>query len=250
MPHTEVADGAIEPIRKVYAFVLAGALLVAAASVAHAAIPSGQGEITACKDNKGALRVIDTEAGQTCPNNQQPLTWNQRGPEGPTGSAGPEGSQGEVGPVGPQGPQGDIGPAGPQGPQGPQGPGGASDGFVARWTGNNLMFTPDDTYVAVAQLVDLPAGSYVVSASADVGVFGTVDAQVTCKLSNPAVFPVALQVQAVQGNHDHAVVIGAFTTSGTQSLQLLCKDRAGDAAFSQLATITAVKVATLTDASP
>ena len=61
---------------------------VAAASFAYAAIPSANGTISACKDSKGALKVIDADAGQTCNGNQQLLAWNQQGPQGPAGPAG------------------------------------------------------------------------------------------------------------------------------------------------------------------
>jgi hypothetical protein len=59
-----------------------------AAGVSYAAIPGTNGVISACKDSKGALKVIDAEAGQTCNANQQPLNWNQQGPTGPRGTAG------------------------------------------------------------------------------------------------------------------------------------------------------------------
>jgi hypothetical protein len=69
--------------------IVAGAVAVAAVTgVGYAAIPSSNGTITACRDSKGALKVIDAEAGQTCSANQQPLTWNQQGPAGAPGIAG------------------------------------------------------------------------------------------------------------------------------------------------------------------
>jgi hypothetical protein len=71
---------------KLSLFILAGAVLAIAAGVSYAAIPSSTGTISACKDTKGALKVIDAEAGQTCGANQQLLTWNQQGPPGPAGS--------------------------------------------------------------------------------------------------------------------------------------------------------------------
>lgn len=76
------------------------ALAVIAAGVSYAAIPSSNGVISACKDNKGILKVIDAEAGQTCNANQQLLTWNQQGQPGPQGSAGPQGPSGPQGPAG------------------------------------------------------------------------------------------------------------------------------------------------------
>jgi hypothetical protein len=75
--------------------VLATALLtvLAGAVVAAAAIPDGQGVIHACRSlNTGALRVIDTDSGQTCNSkNEAALTWSQAGPQGPAGPPGPAG---------------------------------------------------------------------------------------------------------------------------------------------------------------
>jgi hypothetical protein len=68
--------------------IIIGALLVAvaAARVGYAAIPSADGTISACKNSKGALKVIDAEAGQTCTDGQQLLTWNQQGPASAAGT--------------------------------------------------------------------------------------------------------------------------------------------------------------------
>ena len=80
--------------------VLIGAATVAVASlsgVGYAAIPGSDGTISACKDSKGALKVIDAEAGQTCSANQQHLAWNQQGQPGPQGAPGPAGPQGPAG---------------------------------------------------------------------------------------------------------------------------------------------------------
>jgi hypothetical protein len=59
-----------------------------------------------CKTSDGALKVIDTEAGESCHDDQQLLTWNQHGPIGPTGDIGAQGAPGPAGPAGPQGPAG------------------------------------------------------------------------------------------------------------------------------------------------
>ncbi len=54
----------------------------ATTAIVTAAIPSGNGTISACYDkNKGDLSVIDAEAGKTCSNKQNPLSWS-------TGSSG------------------------------------------------------------------------------------------------------------------------------------------------------------------
>jgi hypothetical protein len=52
------------------------------------------------------LRLIDTQAGETCKGSETKLTWNQKGPKG---DPGPQGPQGEPGAPGPQGPKGDPG---------------------------------------------------------------------------------------------------------------------------------------------
>lgn len=46
------------------------ALLVATSGVAVAAIPGGDGAVTACVSSGGVIKVIDAEQGQTCPENQ------------------------------------------------------------------------------------------------------------------------------------------------------------------------------------
>jgi hypothetical protein len=52
------------------------ALLIAASGAAVAAIPSQDGTITACRDNKtGTLRVINAEGGQTCSSRETQLAW-------------------------------------------------------------------------------------------------------------------------------------------------------------------------------
>jgi hypothetical protein len=67
---------------------IVSALAVIAAGVSYAAIPSADGTISACKSNKGALKMIDAEAGQSCPDGQQLLSWNQQGTAGPQGAPG------------------------------------------------------------------------------------------------------------------------------------------------------------------
>jgi len=112
----------------------AGRLAVAVAllglvggAVAYASIPDGSGVIHACykksSPNQGVLRVIDTQLGQTCANNELSLYWNQRGPSGPSGASGPAGASG---PSGPSGLSGDTGPSGPSGASGLSGPSGDS----------------------------------------------------------------------------------------------------------------------------
>lgn len=59
---------------------------VATAAAAYAAIPGGNGTITACYSKAtGALRVIDAETGRECVPSETPLSWNQQGLQGPPG---------------------------------------------------------------------------------------------------------------------------------------------------------------------
>lgn len=108
--------------RRVITTTAVGALALGTAGVAVASVPSANGVIHACLSPPGTVRVIDTDAGQTCRSNETPLDWNQQGLPGPQGVPGSAGVQG---PAGPAGPKGDTGPAGPQGPPGQTGPAGA-----------------------------------------------------------------------------------------------------------------------------
>jgi hypothetical protein len=59
-------------------------MLCCQAAIAIAAIPGAGGLISACYDSKGAIRVIDAQAGATCSNKETPLTFNATGPTGPS----------------------------------------------------------------------------------------------------------------------------------------------------------------------
>ena len=96
---------------------LAGLLVLAVAGtagIAFAAIPGGDGKVSACYAKQGgALRVIDKAKGQTCKASERRLVWNQRGLRGLTGAAGAAGAKGAAGAAGSTGPAGPAGPAGP-----------------------------------------------------------------------------------------------------------------------------------------
>jgi hypothetical protein len=81
-------------ITRTHAVLAAIALAITLAGVSYAAVPAGDGMISACRDQNGGLIVIDTEAGETCQHGQQLLSWNKRGPVGPMGPTGPEGPPG------------------------------------------------------------------------------------------------------------------------------------------------------------
>jgi len=92
---------------------------VVVAGTALATIPDSAGVIHACfkstdaaKIGGAALAVIDSEAGASCKQGYEDVTFNQQGPPGPAGPAGPQGEQGPVGPQGLEGPQGPAGLSG------------------------------------------------------------------------------------------------------------------------------------------
>ena len=94
-------------MQKKLALGLAAALAaLVAGSLAWAAIPDPRGVIYGCYDKQsGELRVMDTQTGQpkACGSKEQPLNWNQQGPQGLQGVPGPQGPAGAQGPQGPSG---------------------------------------------------------------------------------------------------------------------------------------------------
>jgi hypothetical protein len=86
--------GIIMKIRIIIAAALSAAVLLVG-GVAFASIPGSSGVIHGCYSVKlGILRVIDTDAGQTCAKGEIGLNWNQTGLQGPAGQQGPAGISG------------------------------------------------------------------------------------------------------------------------------------------------------------
>jgi hypothetical protein len=121
---------------------LAGAIALSVAlgggAIAYASIPDSGGVIHGCYQmNVGNLRVIDS-ATESCRPSEVPLNWSQTGPQGAQGPAGPQGAQG---------------------PQGPTGPSGLSHAYTS--TGSTIS-------TVAAVLGPVPAGNFVISATAEV----------------------------------------------------------------------------------
>jgi hypothetical protein len=183
---------------------LVAALVLGGGGVAAAAIPSGDGSISACyKTSGGAVRVID--AGTACAANETPLKWNQTGPKGATG------------------------PAGPQGPAGPS--------MVRAHYKTGVWYT-DTEYETIAW-VNMPKGKHHVSAKATVYIsemLGEHFAAVNCRLyqdpGNGAQM-IALdqsQVEVSDDGPDLATISLeglANVTTSLQALKLQCKDDGG-----------------------
>ena len=85
--------------RKTIVTFVSVAALALAAGVGWAAIPSSDGVITACRATNGTIKVIDSEAGQSCSSSQTTLRWNIQGPAGARGPQGPAGQSAEIGMV-------------------------------------------------------------------------------------------------------------------------------------------------------
>jgi hypothetical protein len=135
-------------------------VMVAALLVATAGLVAAQSStvINGCYDQKtGVLRYLQSGS---CTTKENPISWNQVGPQGPQGEKGDPGPQGPAGPQGETGAQGPPGPQGEKGDPGPQGLRGPSDAYVDKTSG----FALDQQIRPVAQLT-LPAGKYLVSAS-------------------------------------------------------------------------------------
>jgi hypothetical protein len=90
--------GAIRRIASAHrTLMLAGVMaLIVGASVASATIPDSGGVIHGCLQTqngvlspKGSLRVIDPSTGASCKSSEQPISWNQTGPQGTKGDPGP-----------------------------------------------------------------------------------------------------------------------------------------------------------------
>jgi len=118
-------------------------LVICGLVLTYATIPDSNGVIHACYNKSGgSIRVIDDSVTK-CNSNETSLSWNVTGPPGP------------------------IGPAGPQGAAGPQGPVGPSNAFVQSFDPGALGFLLSDVPVIV-QSINLPAGSFVITASLEV----------------------------------------------------------------------------------
>lgn len=75
------------------------ALVIAAAGTGIAAIPDGGGTFTACY--QGSDQILDrvvvlAEPGEACPATYQRVTWGQTGPQGPAGAQGAPGPAGAI----------------------------------------------------------------------------------------------------------------------------------------------------------
>jgi hypothetical protein len=186
-------------------------------ALAQAAIPDGNGAIHGChKTSNGALRVVD-DAGD-CNPSETPLSWSQTGPQGPQGEEGPQGEQGGAGPPG-------------------------SDAAVHAY--HVESFTEDVSSGVVAFMGGLPAGDYIVWATAVVT--GDVDSiGMTCSLhvnNGPPILAIGGTVN-YSGGHEGFGQVDMIkpVTMPTDGSTLFYTCGSGDDDKDVRARLTAIKV--------
>ena len=206
-------------MRKAVLLVLSTVIVLSVAGVAFGAIPDSDGVIHGCHlKMDGGLRVVDTEAGETCRNGETDLVWNQTGPQGP---------QGEQGPAGPQGQQDQRGPAGPPGPQGPP-------GAVAGYTGSRFPIgsVVPSTYTSIGHIT-LPPGKFLISVSVTFSNPSASDTLVQCESQELAFNQARLVLDhaAALSFFDAGVISAVAAVSNTSQTthDLMCRGVGGNA---------------------
>ena len=194
---------------------LAGVLVIG--GVAGAAIPdSDDDEIHACyQKNQGQLRVIDAEEGAECRSSENPLVWNQAGPQGEPG------------------PQGETGPRGP------------SDAFSRFHDAEEPVPDSLDTMLELP----VPDGRFAVTGTIITRNAGAANALVTCQTLLPSGdFDIArARVEPAGGADIQTLTMNPVGFSdGPGTIRLRCSDGGADVRGSWM-KITAIQVENLTN---
>lgn len=179
----------------------------------------------ACVNNSSGT-IHMTSATGTCTSNEKQIIWNNVGPAGPAGPQGPAGADGK------QGAQGTVGPTGPAGKDG------LSTAFVRT---NNTLVDFAHGGAIVVSIDNMPAGSYVVTAT--VMVRGPDPAK--CFLTQPN----GMSAYSHPSDSETLVVMQGVTFAGG-SIELECEDTlpvvtTTSSAIADFASITAIAVNTL-----
>jgi hypothetical protein len=149
------------------AVALAATWLALASGGAYALASSSGATITVCVSHKtGTLYTA-----KQCARDDKKLSWNQREPQGPQRANGPQG---------PQGPQGLQGLPGAPGQPGPVGP---SNAFATS-TQNSVTLVAGTFTPVLSETV--PAGNYVITATANLQNTVGFERTVNCLLSDPS----------------------------------------------------------------
>jgi len=204
------------------ALAVAGVFFIGSQAMAQA-----PDRIFACVNNNSGQTVIVAQ-NATCPNNSSLVVWNVVGPQGP---------------IGPQGPQGLTGPAGAQGP---------SNAFIVEVS--NTQNITGDTPTNIMTL-SLPSGSYVVNATAGfaANTSGGMSFGVQCffRASHAGLLGGTVQGLLVVSLNSFLTlpVTTAFTLTSSDQVSLACSGFGG-VVLTQLSSMVAIQVATLTKQAP
>jgi hypothetical protein len=210
------------------AFLVSLVCALAVTGVVRATIPDAAGVIHGCYSRPGAALYVIDSAVSTCKNGDTALTWSVQGPPGPAG------------PTGAQGPTGATGPAGPMGP---------SDAFLKNDQGTFGSQNLDGNVVDLETLAQLPAGSYVFSATLAFAGSTTFN-PVQCFLrtsDNPPHYLSNFVQSSVGGSANSfgsMTIGGAGTLTATTDVKASCISTGS--VFTQPSSLTAIRVATLT----
>lgn len=200
---------------------LAGSVLTASlllAGTAVAAIPDGAGVYHGCiKKNDSNIRIIDS-ATDTCKSNETEITWSKQGPPGANGAPGA---------------------AGPTGP---------SDAYVKNQIGSfGAVAISTTAQTPILTLASLPAGSYVVYATAAISGTSTF-AATSCELTTPTT-PISSGNQVTTGGGTGFTfaaipLMGSVTLAAATDISIACRASITNV-VSQPSVITAIKVGAL-----
>jgi hypothetical protein len=151
-------------------------------------------------------RIKTTDTKENCTAVQHVMFWfNQTGPQGP------------------QGPQGVPGPAGAAGATGAQGP--AGEGSTAYFRALTARVTPGFSYTGLIPL-NLPAGSYVITARVRVSHFGdTGEGSVNCSVGiggTQLANSTASLTRVIESLQSSFVVVGVYTSASPFTATLDC----------------------------
>ncbi len=152
-------------------------------------------------------------------------------------------SRGPRGPRGRRGPKGPRGPRGLRGPRGAQGPAGPSNGFAVKVPQSQALIGGTDNPVARLQVPS--GGSYIVTASVELGNQGTSENPLSCTLLQNA-NPLSSGSADLPGEAIFAATVtltGAATSDNGGNINLTCNP--SSSALARNAVITAVQVGTL-----
>jgi hypothetical protein len=185
-----------------------------AGSVVLATIPDASGVIHGCYQRpEGSVRIID-DSETSCRPSESPVSWSVQGPRGLTGAPGPTGP---------------------------------SNAFLKDQRGSfssQLINSP--SFVNIVTL-SLPAGSYVVNATAAL-VGGATFVTAQCAINRASGAGLSDDLQATLGGSANSFGVipltAAFTLTAADNVSLACRSNGN--VSTQPSTIAAIQVATLT----